>query len=408
MIAAAIIIPAITLAYGPNRATFTGAHPASYVTFNSITDNPDVGDERNFVRIKDASDTKAYDENVNLQAGHTYQVMVYYHNNASSSLNASGVGIAKDVMLRMQMAANVAANSSTEVTGFITSSNANPKEVYDSATLTNQSAGTMDLSFVAGSAKVTSNGAVNGATLPDSVFTAGTNLGFTSLNGVLPGCNEYAGYVIFEVTANQPNFTVTKQVRKSGETTWNKSETVKPGDAVDYLVTYKNTGTTEQNNVVIDDTLPKGVTYTSGSTYVVNTTNPNGLNLDTKSDTITKGGVNIGNYGPGAAAYVKFSAKVTDNDNLAVCGTNTLTNKAEAQTPNGDKSDTAIVIVNKICNNECKPGIPVGDTRCETTPPVTPPELPHTGMGDNIAAFLGLGALIASIGYYIASRRATI
>ena len=42
---------------------------------------------------------------------------------------------------------------------------------------------------------------------------------------------------------------------------------------------------------------------------------------------------------------------------------------------------------------------------CKQTP-VTPPELPHTGAGENIVALVGLGALIASIGYYIASRRA--
>jgi LPXTG-motif cell wall-anchored protein len=55
---------------------------------------------------------------------------------------------------------------------------------------------------------------------------------------------------------------------------------------------------------------------------------------------------------------------------------------------------------------ECKPGIPVGDVRCTVTP--TPPELPKTGAGDTIAPLFGLGSLIASIGYYVASRRATI
>jgi uncharacterized repeat protein (TIGR01451 family)/LPXTG-motif cell wall-anchored protein len=41
-------------------------------------------------------------------------------------------------------------------------------------------------------------------------------------------------------------------------------------------------------------------------------------------------------------------------------------------------------------------------SKCATTPP----ELPKTGPTENIVAVLGLGALIASIGYYIASRRA--
>ena len=38
-------------AWGPERATFTMENPASYPTFNSITDNPTIGDERDFVRV---------------------------------------------------------------------------------------------------------------------------------------------------------------------------------------------------------------------------------------------------------------------------------------------------------------------------------------------------------------------
>ncbi len=490
VLALAIIIPATLHAYGPSRQTYTGANPAPHVTFNSITDNPDVGDERNFVRIKDASTTNSYSDNVNVQAGHTYDVMVYYHNDASSSLNASGVGIAHNVTLRTQMESNVAAGSTTAVSGFIDSPSATPTEVYDSANLTNQTAGTMDLAFVAGSAKVTSNGAVNGATLPNSVFTTGTNLGYYALDGTIPGCNQYAGYVIFQVTANQPNFTMTKQVRKVGETTWNKTEAVNPGDKVQYLISYQNTGTEAQSNVGLKDTLPTGESYVSGTTYVANASNPSGLLLDAKSDTATTTGVNIGNYSPGANAYVMLTAQIASNDALPVCGANTLINQADINTQNGSKHDTATVTVNKTCttpppayvcstlttslvsgteykfngtasasngasivnyvinfgdgtsqtvtnptnilhtfpttggtyNQTLTVNVSVnGETKAVTsagcatsitigTPPVTPPTttpplLPHTGPTDNIVAFLGLGAMVASVIYYVRSRR---
>ncbi len=47
---------------------------------------------------------------------------------------------------------------------------------------------------------------------------------------------------------------------------------------------------------------------------------------------------------------------------------------------------------------------PVGDVACQPpTPTVT--QLPHTGASDVIGGTVGIGALIASIGYYIASRR---
>jgi LPXTG-motif cell wall-anchored protein len=43
-------------------------------------------------------------------------------------------------------------------------------------------------------------------------------------------------------------------------------------------------------------------------------------------------------------------------------------------------------------------------SKCEE--PVVPPELPQTGTTENIVAIVGLGAMIASIAYYAASRRA--
>ncbi|HSW77474.1 MAG TPA: LPXTG cell wall anchor domain-containing protein, partial [Candidatus Chromulinivoraceae bacterium] len=65
---------------------------------------------------------------------------------------------------------------------------------------------------------------------------------------------------------------------------------------------------------------------------------------------------------------------------------------------------------------ECKPGIPMNDSRCSetcvstststNTCETTPAELPHTGASDGFIALVGAGSLIASIGYYIASRRA--
>lgn len=48
---------------------------------------------------------------------------------------------------------------------------------------------------------------------------------------------------------------------------------------------------------------------------------------------------------------------------------------------------------------------PVGDVACQ---PQTPTLLPHTGPSDIIGGTVGIGALIASIGYYVASRRGLV
>jgi uncharacterized repeat protein (TIGR01451 family) len=395
MIAAAVIIPATLFAYGPDRPTYTFAHPADHVTFNSITDNPSVGDERNFVRIKESSNTTTYGKTVDLTPGKKYQVEVYFHNNAATDLNASGAGIAKDVTLRMQIPGVVNAGATANITGYINSSNASPTSVWDSSTATNSTAGAVAIRYVANSAKVTSNGAVNGATLPDTLFTTGTNLGYDSLNGVIPGCNQYAGYVVFEFAVEQPNFTVQKQVSTDAGKTWSTNATTTPGSTVLYRVIYTNTGTTQQDDVTITDTLPQGVTYVPGSTLIANT--KTGGSYKATLDGVTSNGLNIGSYSAAGNAYVKFSAKVADNIALT-CGTNILHNVASVWTTGGSKESAADVTVNKECKpNECLPGIPTGDKRCE---------LPHTGPTDTILGFLGLGAIVASLGYFVASRRA--
>ena len=484
MVAAAVIVPAALFAWGPSRATFTIEKPATYVTFNSITNNPSHGDERNFSQVREVSaDNTTYSDAISLQAGHEYVVYIYYHNNAASNYNASGVGVAKGAYVKTQIPAVVSkGNTGTKAVSYVGATNSNPGEVWDDISFSNSTSGDMALRFVPGSATIHNFGKTNGQSLSDSIITTGAAIGYDALDGVVPGCNEYAGYVTYRIKAEQPNFTIDKQVRKSGTTGWKDAETANPSDTVDYLVTYKNTGTTEQKDVVINDILPEGISYTAGTTYVANTTNPSGIKV---GDNVTKGGINIGNYLPGAAAYIKFSAKITDNNNLPNCGANILTNTAKAQTKNGTKEETVKITVNKTCKNEAAatcnaltitrlsgtsirfttdysvqnatfknvtyvikdaagkeiatktstsksfdydPGttgkysvnatiaatingkdVTATSDGCnstiDTSTSVTPSELPTTGVGETFASVLGLGALVTSIGYYVASRR---
>jgi hypothetical protein len=121
---------------------------------------------------------------------------------------------------------------------------------------------------------------------------------------------------------------------------------------------------------------------------------------------------------------------VTDKDGKEVSRS---TNSSYTQTTPGTYSVQALLTVtvnntDKIVTSEaCKaalvittektpncpiPGkehLPESSPECEETPPVTPPEtpeeLPETGLLGNLSSIFGLGALITSGGYYIASRR---
>ncbi|MFZ2836668.1 MAG: LPXTG cell wall anchor domain-containing protein [Candidatus Saccharimonadales bacterium] len=464
MIAAAIVVPAALFAWGPDRPTYTTEKPADHVTFNSITNNPVRGDERNFVQVREKDGSLTYVDDISLSAGKEYVVSVYFHNNAASNLNASGIGIAHGASVRAEIPAIVPSGSAgTKAVGYVSAANAAPQQVWDHVNFKNATAGDIALRLVPGSATMHSLGKVNGATLPDSIITTGAPLGYDALDGKVPGCNEFAGYVTFRVKADQADFTVQKQVRKTGTTGWKESVAAKPGESVDYLVNYENKGTTWQNDVIINDILPKGLVYTPGTTKLANSTNPSGIKV---SDNVTKGGINIGNYKNGSNAFVMFSATVAKNDELPVCGANTLRNVAKAQTNNGTKEDSADVTVDKTCvvpkdikvcdlaskkiitikedqfdakkhsknlkDCEVQPGkitvcelaskkiITIDENKfdaskhsknvkdCETTPvtpPTTPAELPKTGAGDGVAAALALGALVASASYYVASRR---
>ena len=81
----ATIVPSasakVETSWGPqDRATFTWAAPATYPTFNSITDNPFIGDERNFVRIKEYGTEDNYSDDVYLEDGKEYEIKVDFTN----------------------------------------------------------------------------------------------------------------------------------------------------------------------------------------------------------------------------------------------------------------------------------------------------------------------------------------
>lgn len=413
VLAAAVIIPATVLAWGPSRDTYTIEHPADHVVFNSITNNPAQGDERNFMQVREATASNTtYADSISLSAGKEYVIYMYYHNDAASNLNASGVGKAVGSYAKAQIPAVVANGSAnTQAVGYVGATNAQPKEVWDEISFKNATGGDIALRYVAGSTTIHNFGKSDGMTMSDNIVTSGAPLGYDALDGVVPGCNDYAGYVTFRVKADQANFTFSKMVSKHGENKWVESYKAQPGETVDYLLQYKNTGTTLQNDVVLKDTLPTGMTYVDGSTTYGNANTPNGVKA---SDNITKAGINVGAYNPGGNAWAIFSAKVAENDKLTTCGPNTLHNVGRVETNNGSKEDSADVTVDKTCVKECKPGIPVGDKRCEDTPPTppttttpeTPAPLPSTGPASILGGLVGTSSLGLGVHHYLASRRA--
>ena len=187
--------------WGPERPTYTNAEPADHATFNSITDNAAVGDERDFVRIEEKSSGRPYSSDVTIEAGRQYEVYIYYHNNASSTYNDEAhdyAGVARDVRLAASFPSELSAGETGIVSATISASNTDPVAVWDGAYITAKE--DVTLSYVEGTAKIYNDWDVNGSVLSTNLFSdEGTFLGLNELNGIVLGCDEYSGAVVYTI-----------------------------------------------------------------------------------------------------------------------------------------------------------------------------------------------------------------
>jgi len=378
-------VSALDQTWGPqDRERFTWEKPASYVTFNSITDNPFIGDESNFVRVKEYVEGGAnggWTDNVTVEPGKEYEVFIYFHNNASASLNNDkGEGLALNTRVASSFPTKLVAGDSGVIRGSVSASNADPVKVWDTAFF--KADQTIYLSYIANTAvlhssdscKTTDGTILSAGALfasdedvlkqTDSVGAMIACYNADNLWGTIPGCNEYAGYVTYRVRADQPAFWMEKTVSPTGKNAYVAELEANSGDVLDYKISYKNTGTTNQIDVVAHDELPEGLSYVSGSVKV--TTPAGTVTLSTtQEEKLFNGsdtnGLIIGDFQPGEEATITYQAKVTSADKLN-CGANEFYNDATIQTANGSEYDRTKTTVNKTCAT-----------------PTTPSQLPTTG-----------------------------
>jgi uncharacterized repeat protein (TIGR01451 family) len=335
--------------FGPDRPTYTWAKPADHITFNSITDNPVVGDERAFLSAAGYGSNSYSDPLNNVKDGDVITLRVYYHNNAASNLNL----VATNTKVRIALPTGTAATQ--QVTGYISADNATPQVVTDTLDVTATNNSSFELSYVAGSARLDNNVFTNGVTLPDSIVSTGTLIGYDQLNGRLPGCSEYSGWITLKVKVNMPRYTIDKQAKLVGEgaDAWRETVNTTTGATVQWLVTVRNTGNTTLDNITVLDQVPTNMTVVKGSVKLINTAYPSTNPFVYPDSAIQANGrqvnVEIGGYLPGGTAYLRIDTVVTDVNALA-CGANHFTNEAFATaTGHGTIHDYAYADITKDC-----------------------------------------------------------
>lgn len=415
-----MVLVSSSFAWGPERPTYTNDSPASYATFNSITDNAAVGDERNFVRVGEVGSSDPYTDTIEVEPGKEYEVYIYYHNNAASNTNSTGYGMATNTKVASAYPTILNVNEQGMVSGVISWSYVNPSDdsintgtVWDEAYLTTKTSGVV-LRYKTGSAIIHNAGAANGSVLPTNLFTEeGTPIGYNKLAGTIPGCAEYSGYITYTLVAEKVDSSLEKQVSLDGEN-WTDNITAKPGQYLTYKITFYNTGNTDLANVILKDEHDDGLILRKGSTYIYDVNNVEGKNID---DIIDLSGYNTGDAAPGALKQAIYQMQVGTDDSL--CG-KTLNNKILLNfnsAEQGEDNTTVTVSCDPPTKEDCTTNPELEgcttpedtpEKNCKTNPEMEGcQELPNTGPLEIVLAIviiIGIGGG----GYYLYRTQKTL
>ena len=311
---AALAITTNANAWGPERPTYTNDNPAPYATFNSITDNEAIGDERNFVRVGEVGSTDPYTNEIEVVPGKEYEVYIYFHNDAADDTNATGYGVATQTRIASSYPTTVAKGSKEAVHGVLTWSYRDTNDVdhdgkiWDEAYFTT-AVDNVALKFKTGTAIIHNNRAANGSVLSTGLFSEkGTLIGYNELLGVMPGCAQYSGYITYTLVAENVTASIEKQASLDGEN-WSSSVTAEPGQFITYKVVFKNNGNTTLSNVIFKDTHDDGLLLRPGHTTIYDKENVDGLVID---DILDLSGYNVGDVVPGELVQVIYQVKVVE------------------------------------------------------------------------------------------------
>lgn len=147
-----------------------------------------------------------------------------------------------------------------------------------------------------------------------------------------------------------PGLTITKDVATIQSSRWQQSVTVKPGEAVKYRVTIKNTGKTTLDKLSLRDAFPGGITQALGTIQ---------MNSSYITNNLTSG-FTLPSLRSGEQHTIIYAAVTSSTEQRRVACTTGLTNTATVGSGGilPDRSDTAVVKV-------CTPVVPQSLYSCD-------------------------------------------
>jgi hypothetical protein len=186
-----------TAGWGPEREVFTIAAPAPYPTFNSIVDNPAIGDERNFVGLRktDAVPEMLWQSDVWASPGDRYVMRIYVNNAGADNHGIVGAGWLQQAKLRITLEHGRRGHALHAVLSAV-----NARTVWDGATIhVDEGVG---VEFVSGTLKIENNAfpGPDGLSLAQArALDDGVLLGYAEMDGQIRPGYPYASFVTIQL-----------------------------------------------------------------------------------------------------------------------------------------------------------------------------------------------------------------
>lgn len=182
--------------WGPDRATYHDTTFPDHLTFNSTSENVNIGDERNFVAVKPTTIAKAgqWADSLEVHNGQEYLIRIYARLDGPENLTAKATNLSVNLP--------TCTGHRVGVSAILGSDDAFPREIWDGASFWSRN--DFNLALIPDSGKIESNAHPDTGlaySTNDLVTSKGINLGSKRLDGVFAPGYANAVYVTFRVRA---------------------------------------------------------------------------------------------------------------------------------------------------------------------------------------------------------------
>lgn len=163
--------------WGPDRQTAGPSQVLPQASFNVNRDNRNYGDERNFLRVKEASFMSAgeWTDVLDVASDGEFLLQAYVHNGAADITE----NIAHDTIVRFELPQ--CEGQALALRAVVSSPSAYPQMVWDAAVF--RSHESLKIQLVPGSARMFTNSFPRGLELPDRIATSGGLVGSVTADG---------------------------------------------------------------------------------------------------------------------------------------------------------------------------------------------------------------------------------